>query len=73
MTDASDPGGRVKRKRVSIYGDRVLISIRMDPKLHAALQEFCQQTSQPATTYINKLIANDLKRWQAKQKLAEEP
>ncbi len=68
MTDSNDTGheksakGRSKRLRTHIYGERVTVSLRMDPLLHERMMDLCDELATPANTYVVGLIEADLKK-----------
>lgn len=67
MTDLKDDekkaeGKAAKRMRTHIYGDRVTVSLRMEPELHERMMHLCDELRSPANSYINGLIEADLKK-----------
>jgi predicted HicB family RNase H-like nuclease len=56
----STKGGR--RRRARIFGERITVSVRMDPSLHERLMDLCDIMKIPANTYIVNLIEADIKK-----------
>lgn len=65
MKDDNEDTGKGRgstRIRKKIYGERVIVSLRMEKDLHTRLMEYCDEITIPANKYINDLIASDLKK-----------
>lgn len=65
LEDAQPQAAKQKkrtRERGAIYGDRKVISLRLEVPLHQRLMELVSQLSCPANLYITDLIEKDLER-----------
>ena len=48
--------------RQAIYGERVTVSLRLQPDLHRKLMEYCEDTRQPANVFLSDVLAAALRK-----------
>jgi predicted HicB family RNase H-like nuclease len=53
---------KVRKRRTSIYGERITVSLRLDPVLHALLMAHVQKTQQVANVFISDALEVALKK-----------
>lgn len=54
------PRKRRVKGRGKVYGDRVTVTVRMNPHLFAVLNQYCKMMELPQNTYLNDIIKRDL-------------